>query len=187
MSSERLGKLLDHQAFGYNEDNGASGVANTALCVDSVADDTCASEIAMIAELEARRSSLLSDLEELEVSFHDARERMTQVSEHIAERQQEMAKALDEHAACSKALADARSRSVELEREESRIKEALAQVGSSEDTARRQPKPEDVAVTDMQAARDTAAVKLSLHCAYLVQLEEENQHLKQQCSLLLAT
>merc|ERR1712216_13959 len=118
----------------------------------------------------------------------------------IAERQQQMAAAVDEHDAASKAVADAHVRLAELEREAHRLEQALIQtegIENNEDS--KSSKNHNAALNNGEAEEaealeaaakqelEVAPEKLALHCAYLLRLAEENQRLKKQCATLTAS
>uniref|UniRef100_A0A7S1WMQ8 Uncharacterized protein n=1 Tax=Alexandrium catenella TaxID=2925 RepID=A0A7S1WMQ8_ALECA len=184
MPTERRTTLREHAAFGYDSGTSAAPEASS-----GTAD-------AALAELEARREALQAQLAEIEGALEVERAKGGQVGEQIESMQEAMAATVDEHGTLSRSLAEAQSRSAELQREADRLQVALQERGESEEAPEeREPEPvrsadlaragpEGPYAADLAAERSakTAIERLALHRAFLLQLDDETRELRERCA-----
>lgn len=203
LSAERAEALLAHSAYGYGQCSrteaasagadavpgrcrgGSGGGADSRGEVED--EEAEAGEGgASLAGLEARRVALDAQVAEVEGELVACRDGAAELGQSVEERQQEMGRTVDEHAALSRALAEAQARHGEVTRESERLQAAAALVRSRAATARgddQEEREEDSKLEALARARsqETATKKLALHRAQLVRLEEENRELRQRC------
>lgn len=177
MSAERRAKLQQHETFGYT----VSGLATSA---DQEAPVPATDST--VAELEARRDALQAQLAELEEILAAEKAKSGEVGEGIQTMQEAMGNAVDEHGSLSRELAEAKARAAELEREKQRLQAALKARGGSEKAEEAEapapalkPPPEPAA---SERSAEVLAEKLSLHRAYLLQLDAETAELRRRCA-----
>lgn len=202
----RIEALATHHTFGYHADR-----LDVVVCARRRAGGTTGlgkvgavlSEDDATLELLERRDALQAQLAELDGDLEAARSRSATISGQVASRQEEMARAVDEHGALSKALAEAHARSHELQREEARLRAALSDQGavnshstrgaaagtaaslpidSGSNQASGASFVEDAAAAKIAASPELLAKQMALHRQYLLLVEGENRALRMRAS-----
>jgi len=188
LPAEKRVALLHHADFGY-------GSVRCDDDADVAASLTIKARSAAVVELEDRKVMLEAQLVELADDLVGVRAETKEVGERIAEQQRAMGMAVDEHGALSKQLAEAEARSEELAHEEGRIRAALrergsdtpnvqsagAHVGSRSDHRHIESGSEVEDAPSVTPGKAVISEQLRLHRSYLLQLQADNQRLRERC------